>query len=91
MSIYSIRTIPVGYRVAKFDDALNFETSYDMPKLHNGVVMCSCPAANRHTCRHRDMLEIFKDEKHIGDGWFYDYDNDQWIEGGSNVDEELQS
>jgi hypothetical protein len=35
---------------------------------------CTCKANNRHTCRHRDMVTIFKAANRLGNEWSYNYD-----------------
>ena len=77
-SLYNCRTIPHGYRMVKFDQLLNVESTYDMP-LFNGHIGCSCFQASRPTCRHRDMIERFITAQAIDTGRFYDYDGQQWL------------
>lgn len=60
---------PGAYIITKFDDEMNVESSY---LVSNGE--CACPRGSAHSCRHRDMLHRFKQYKHIGDGWFLDWD-----------------
>jgi len=79
MSLYSMRIIPNGFRIAKFDDNLwEVEATYDLKLIYNKL-RCSCFQADRHTCKHREMFQEFVDRKAINKGEFYDYDNDQWF------------
>jgi len=57
-------------------DSLGFEilSQYGM----SSPVICSCPAAGRDTCRHRQMLSAMLDN--IDTGKFYRYDDGRWAE-----------
>lgn len=73
----------ISYRITKFDEDLNPESSYI---VHNEV--CECPAGVRPTCRHRVMLPIML--PHVDTEWFYNYDNATWYDAiGNEVDFEL--
>lgn len=75
--LYGIRTTPTGYRVLKYDQYLNFMAQYDMRKTSRSV-HCSCPAANRPDCRHRQMIQVFLHKHRLDQGWFYEYDKQKW-------------
>lgn len=60
---------PGAFIVTKFDENMEVESSY---LVSNGE--CACPRGSAHSCRHRDMLQRFRQHKHIGDGWFLDWD-----------------
>ena len=66
------------YRVAKFDEDLNFLEEYNLTELPGGAMICNCPAGGRPTCRHRKMLRIFQAQKRIDSGWFLNFDKDTW-------------
>jgi hypothetical protein len=72
-TLYSIYQRSGEYHIAKFDADLNCSSCYI---LSNGT--CDCPQGHKPTCRHRKMLPLFLKEKHIGDGWFLDYDTKLW-------------
>lgn len=65
------------YRITKFDDAMNVESSY----ITDGVA-CDCPAGQRPTCRHRQMLPRFKQREAVNTEWFYDFDRGGWVQMG---------
>lgn len=68
------------YRISKFDEDLNILDSYTLTDVDHKVMLCSCFAMHRDTCRHRKMLDIFRAEGQINSGNFYDYDNKRWME-----------
>lgn len=57
-------------------DSLGFEilSQYGMPN----PVTCTCPAAHRDTCRHRQMLPAMLD--YLDTGKFYRYDDGRWAQ-----------
>jgi len=67
------------YRMSKFDNDLNLNGSYTLRHVRGRTYACDCPAANRHTCRHREMMPLFLAEKAVNTGRFYDYDKKMWI------------
>ncbi len=73
--LYNCMSIPMGYRIGKFDGDLNLEAAYHVGL--NGRE-CDCPAGNKPICKHRKMLPIFKDAEHINDGWFLNWNTRQW-------------
>lgn len=75
--LYNLRESnePGTWIITKFDKYLNVQSNYLCS--HNE---CACPRGHAPTCRHRKMLHLFKNAKHIGDGWFLDFDTRQWIE-----------
>ncbi len=76
--LYVLRSTPTGYRITKLDDDLTMTTVYEM--VHNRYgVQCSCFQANKPTCRHRKMVELFVARKRVDKGWFYDYDTGRWL------------
>jgi len=85
MELYSLRKTdtPGAYIITKFNADLEVESSYLL--THDE---CACPRGRHRTCRHRIMLGVFKQHKHIGDGWFLDYHTRQWLEPSTNHDYE---
>lgn len=79
MSLYNLRFADFGFTITKFDDDLNPQGSYNVGNDPNtGQLYCDCPAGQRHTCRHREMLPIFLDTNRVNTNWFYDYDAKGW-------------
>jgi hypothetical protein len=76
MSLYNLRTTELGYRITKFDGDLNIESSYEMYN-HSGNFVCTCPAAQRPTCRHRQMIDELLPK--VDRGFFYNYDHKTWV------------
>lgn len=72
MTLYTIKP---GFFAVKFDDDFNVLTTYSVSEEG-----CSCPAGNKDTCRHREMLQVFKDSDRVGSGWFVDWDKTRWVE-----------
>lgn len=75
-TLYNCKHDGDQYRVTKFNDSFNVESSYLC-----SIEECDCPAGHRPTCRHRTMLPKFIERGHIGDGWFYDHDRNGWVHG----------
>jgi hypothetical protein len=75
--LYNCRHNGDQYRITKFDDFMNVESSYTCTTSE-----CDCPAGVRPTCRHREMLPKFLQRQHVGDEWFYDYDRGGWVQMG---------
>lgn len=73
--LYNCRHDGDQYRITKFDDSMNIESSY-----LTTLTECTCPAGVRDTCRHRQMLPRFQAHNHIGDGFYYDFDRDGWVD-----------
>jgi hypothetical protein len=65
------------YRISKFDNDMNVESSYLCTEEE-----CECPAGHRPTCRHREMLPRFIARETVGTEWFYDYDRGGWVQMG---------
>jgi hypothetical protein len=76
MTLYNCRHDGDQYRISKFDEDMNVESSYLCTTTE-----CECPAGHRKTCRHRQMLPYFiSREAQLGPGWFYDYDRGGWVQ-----------
>lgn len=77
MTLYNCRHAGDQYRVTKFDQHMNVESSYLCTTDE-----CDCPAGVRPTCRHRQMLPKFIQREHVGDEWFLDFDRGGWVQMG---------
>jgi hypothetical protein len=73
--LYSCRHDGDQYRITKFDEDFNVESSYLCT-----VADCECPAGVRPMCRHREMLPKFLSREAVGTGWMYDYDRGGWVD-----------
>jgi len=74
-SLYNCKHAGDQYRITKFDEHMNVESSYlCTPKE------CECPAGHRPRCRHREMLPRFIQRGTIGTEWCYDYDRGGWVQ-----------
>lgn len=83
--LYTIKsTSDTTFSVTKFDLDFNPEGElYHVSVIGAGKqqsTICTCPAGHRTTCRHRQMLDVFKEEERIDSGWFYHFDKRVWIE-----------
>ncbi len=80
---YNLRRMPDGFRMAKFDSLYNVEAVYYI-RFSRGRFYCDCPASNKSTCKHRDMIPIFSTHRATDTGKFFCYDTGTWhppIEG----------
>lgn len=80
--LYNIRRLNQWqYRIVKFDDDFNVIEQYVMTERSaGGFVDCPCKEGLRHnTCRHRTMLDFFRQVKKVDTGWFYDYGRNKWV------------
>ena|SRR5882724_1237933 len=77
MTLYNCRHAGDEYRITKFSNEMDVESSYLCTPTE-----CQCPAGVRPTCRHREMLPKFLSREHVGDEWFYDYDRGGWVQQG---------
>lgn len=75
--LYAINTTPEGYRVIKCDDDDRL-TFYNLTQ-RRGWVGCECFAANKHTCRHREMVTLYQQQGRLDKGWLYNYTEGEWI------------
>ena len=78
LSYYNLRKTSSGHRMVKFDDLLNVEAIYNIAFVH-GHHNCECFAANRASCRHRDMIPAFYAHKAVDNGKFYCYETGEWL------------
>lgn len=72
----------LAYRITKFDDDHNVESSYICT-----ATTCECPAGVRPACRHREMLPMFLHRGAVNTGWMYDYDRGGWVDMGDGLGE----
>jgi hypothetical protein len=74
MSLYNLRSSDGDWRITKFDNDLNPESSYLV-----SAEACECPAGVRPTCRHRQMLPKLLAAGAEDSPMFYDFDHDQFL------------
>jgi hypothetical protein len=77
MSLYNCHRTSIGYRMTKWDDDLDIESSYELSTIQ-GRVLCPCFQGGKPSCRHRDMLAAFIKYKTVDTDLFYDYDRRKW-------------
>lgn len=82
MSLYNLKSDDGQWRITKFDNGLNVESSY-LTSLEG----CECPAGARPTCRHRTMLPRMLNVGAENSGMFYDFDADQFLEPLSDAED----
>jgi hypothetical protein len=76
-SVYNLKRTPGGYRMVKFDFLLNVQEVYNI-RYSRGRLHCECFAANKPTCRHRDMIPLFVTKRAVDSLKFYCYETQQW-------------
>lgn len=72
-TIYNLHTDGDHWRITKFVDG-NPESSYLTSHAE-----CQCPAGNRPTCRHRQMLPVMLSAGLANQPWFLDWDNNRQV------------
>lgn len=82
--LYSCRHSGDEYRITKFDHDMNVESSYTC-----SLIECTCPAGERPTCRHRQMLPKFLQREAVDTDWLFDFDRGGWVQ--SEVSEPKQA
>jgi hypothetical protein len=77
---YSVHTKAAEvFSVLKYDALGEATGVYTVMSSPNGF-QCDCPAASRGTCRHREMVQLFKHEGFVDNPHVrYNYDNPEWI------------
>lgn len=75
MSLYNLKSADGNWRVTKFTNDLEVESSYI-----TSLSECDCPAGSRPTCRHRQMLPKMLEVGAEDSPMFYDFDKDQFFE-----------
>lgn len=78
MPLYNCRHAGDQYRITKFTENMDVESSYLCTTDE-----CDCPAGVRPTCRHRQMLPRFLSRNAVGNEWFFDYDRGGWVQMGN--------
>jgi hypothetical protein len=80
--LYSVFKInPNHWHVVKYDKVLKIEEDmYEVSRTGRGEWLCECAAANKETCRHRQLVHIFTQAHRIGSGKMYDFDKATWVE-----------
>lgn len=74
MALYNLRSADGDWRITKFDNDLNPESSYLVSRE-----ACECLAGHRPSCRHRQMLSRMLAAQAEDSPMFYDFDRDQWL------------
>ena len=69
MTLYNLKTDGDQYRITKFTNNLDVESSYLL-----SLSECECPAGSRPTCRHRQMLPDMLAYDMANTGMFYDFE-----------------
>ena len=78
MNIYTVLSgNEANWSVVKMDRDWNQEDTYHVSKHVN---VCSCFAGNKTTCRHRELVEVFKRANAVDSRRAYDFDKDKWID-----------
>ena len=75
MALYNLKSSDGAWRITKFDNDLNVESSYITSEAE-----CECPAGSRPTCRHRQMLPKMLNVGAEDSGMFYDFERNQFLE-----------
>lgn len=78
MILYNLKTEGPDFRITKFDDGLNPESSY----LVNPSG-CECPQGHKSTCRHRKMLGAI--QKVVDTELFYCFDDGTYHEADGSI------
>ena len=76
--------------MVKFDNLYNVEAIYYI-RMSRGRYYCNCPAYKQPTCKHRDMIHTFMDNKAVDSGKFLHYDTGEWIAPLIDVDQMVQN
>jgi len=74
MTLYNCKIDGDHYRITKFTDDLDVESSY-----LTSLTECECPAGVRDTCRHRQMLPRFINKSATRGQWFHKFETGKWI------------
>ena len=69
MSLYTLTTGSTSWTIKKFDEDFNLESEYEVDEGS-----CTCPRADKPTCRHRQMFSEFFHRDHVDDGWYLEFD-----------------
>lgn len=83
MPLYNCKTAGEQWRITKFDNGGNVDSSYLCTHKE-----CQCPAGQRAMCRHREMLPKFIARGAVNVNWMFDYDRGGWVD--NRTDDELE-
>ena len=75
MSLYNLKSVDGNWRITKFTNDLDVESSYITSET-----TCECPAGVRPSCRHRQMLPRMLNVGAEDSGMFYDFERDVFLE-----------
>lgn len=81
MILYNLKTEAETFRITKFDDDLNPESSYLV-----STIACECPQGHKPKCRHRTMLPLMLDR--VDSAWFYCFDDKRWYDPTGTCNDE---
>lgn len=87
MTLYSLRTADGSFRITKLDDDLNPEpgASYLV-----SPEACECPAGQRYTCRHRQMLPKFIEMDAVDSPLMYHFETQEFLDTSSVSDTSVE-
>lgn len=80
MTLYNLRTDGDQWRITKFDNDLNVESSYLLSEAE-----CECPAGHRPSCRHRQMLPAMLAQGICNKSMFWDFETSQAWHYGTSI------
>jgi hypothetical protein len=83
MTLYNLKSALDDYRITKFTQDLNVESSYLIGRLGTGPWECECPAGSRNTCRHRQMLPDLLPL--VDTEWFWDFERRVVVSADGNL------
>ena len=83
--LYNCKIDGDHYRITKFDAHFDVEASYLCTEEE-----CECPAGERPSCRHRQMLPKFQAHKATKGQMFFDYDREMWLKAELDVEFEVE-
>jgi hypothetical protein len=83
MTLYNLRSALDDYRITKFTQDLDVESSYLLTRDELGALQCECPAGVRPSCRHRQMLGCLLPL--VDTEWFWNYERTQIVDANGNV------
>ena len=75
MTLYNLKSSDGQWRITKFTNDLDVESSYITSETE-----CECPAGVRPSCRHRQMLPRMLNVGAEDSGMFYDFERDVFLE-----------
>lgn len=78
MTLYNLKTDGDHYRITKFTNDLEVESSYLCSEAE-----CECPAGHRPSCRHRQMLPVLLAGNALNNAVFYDFDTQTFYQSAN--------